>query len=88
MITCTVNAHSKTFFNISKFLKNLENLKKNIFFFKNFKNGYHQKQVEGMRCFCAQAQKQVDLCEIYLAISSFRPCFKEIRIYSNNDDIV
>ena len=25
----------------------------------------------GMRCFCAQAQKQVDKCEIYLAISSF-----------------
>ena len=24
----------------------------------------------GMRCFCAQAQKQVDKCEIYLAISS------------------
>ena len=25
----------------------------------------------GMRCFCAQAQKQVDKCEIYLAMSSF-----------------
>ena len=25
-----------------------------------------------MRCFCAQAQTQVDKCEIYLAISSFR----------------
>ena len=24
-----------------------------------------------MRCFCAQAQKQVDKCEIYLAISGF-----------------
>ena len=28
----------------------------------------------GMRCFCAQAQKQVDKCEIYLAISSFILC--------------
>ena len=25
----------------------------------------------GMRCFCAQAQKQVEKCEIYLEISSF-----------------
>ena len=25
----------------------------------------------GMHSFCAQAQKQVDKCEIYLAISSF-----------------
>ena len=25
----------------------------------------------GMRCFCAQAQKQVHKCEIYLAISIF-----------------
>ena len=26
-----------------------------------------------MRCFCAQAQKQVDKSKIYLAISSFHP---------------
>ena len=26
-----------------------------------------------MRCFCAQAKKQVDKCEVYLAISSYFP---------------
>ena len=35
----------------------------------------------GMRCFCAQAQKQVDKCEIYLAISS---CLWMHRILTNH----
>ena len=39
-----------------------------------------------MRCFCAQAQKQVDKCEIYLAISSlFLLWFRSfIIIYRKN----
>ena len=32
----------------------------------------------GMRCFCAPAQKQVDKCELYLAISSL---FMHVRYY-------
>ena len=56
------------------------------FFFLNLEK--HNLRIQslitkGMRCFCAQAQKQVDKGEIYLAISSFychqQYCFKFIN---------
>ena len=38
----------------------------------------------GMRCFCAQAQKQVDKYEIYLAISSFAYAYIYTREHYKN----
>ena len=68
-ITCIGDLHSNFVFNISKNLKKNKKfkiiLKKN----KNKKNWRIQSYItRGMR---AQAKKQVDKCEIYLAISSF-----------------
>ena len=62
--SCTAKVRSKTFFNIEIFLIISKNWKKYNLIIQSL-------ITMGMRCFCAQAQKQVDKCEIYLAISSF-----------------
>ena len=144
VITNTVDAHSKTVFNISKVKKKLKIKKllssdtvgdraktieiwdflEHFEYFKNLKNKkphkfahisltvrdrakltnfgdhmfcqcsqqnifqhletnnlrIHSLITMGMRCFCAQAQKQVDKCEIYLAISSFCCSISRSRI--------
>ena len=47
-----------------------------VFIVKHFSRNNLSLITMGMRCCCAQAEKQVDKCKIYLAISSYFVTFK------------